>query len=146
MYLYATVYMSKYDRDKGKKASKIRALFPDIYLSDNLDSVSVKFEIGYWRKANHIHKWFVENVQEGEDNCQNSYVSREDLKKLLSLVEEALNNKKKSKTLLPTESGFFFGGTKYDKYYFNDLKSTKEIIVKALKLPDEYEFEYHSSW
>lgn len=21
-------------------------------------------EVGYWRKANHIHKWFVDNVQE----------------------------------------------------------------------------------
>ena len=24
-------------------------------------------EVGYWRKANQIHRWFVENVQKGED-------------------------------------------------------------------------------
>ena len=26
-------------------------------------------EVGYWRKANHIHKWFVDNVQDGIDDC-----------------------------------------------------------------------------
>lgn len=25
--------------------------------------------VAYWRKANAIHKWFVENVQDGEDDC-----------------------------------------------------------------------------
>ena len=26
-------------------------------------------QVGYWRKANQIHNWFVENVQDGEDDC-----------------------------------------------------------------------------
>lgn len=26
-------------------------------------------EVGYWRKANQIHAFFVENVQDGEDDC-----------------------------------------------------------------------------
>lgn len=26
-------------------------------------------EVGYWRKANQIHNFFVENVQDGEDDC-----------------------------------------------------------------------------
>lgn len=32
-------------------------------------------QVAYWRKANAIHKWFVDNVQEGNDNCQSYYVS-----------------------------------------------------------------------
>lgn len=26
-------------------------------------------QVGYWRKANAIHKWFVDNIQDGEDDC-----------------------------------------------------------------------------
>ena len=26
-------------------------------------------QVGYWRKANEIHNWFVDNVQNGEDDC-----------------------------------------------------------------------------
>ena len=31
--------------------------------------------VGYWRKANHIHKWFVDNVQGGNDDCGDYLVS-----------------------------------------------------------------------
>lgn len=40
-------------------------------------------ELGYWRKANQIHHWFVENVQNGIDECQASFVSKEQLHSLL---------------------------------------------------------------
>ena len=42
-------------------------------------------EVGYWRKANQIHNWFVANVQDGEDKCQKAYVSKEQLSKLLEI-------------------------------------------------------------
>lgn len=45
-------------------------------------------DIGYWRKANHIHKWFVENVQDGKDDCGEYYVSRENLLSLLDLCRK----------------------------------------------------------
>jgi hypothetical protein len=41
--------------------------------------------VGYWRKANAIHKWFVENCQNGEDDCRLAYVSREKLQELLDI-------------------------------------------------------------
>lgn len=41
-------------------------------------------QVGYWRKANHIHNWFVENVQDGEDDCRyHGEVTKEDLEELL---------------------------------------------------------------
>lgn len=49
-------------------------------------------EIGYWRKANQIHHWFVENVQEGGDDCGEYVVSRDQLKSLLTLVDEAIKS------------------------------------------------------
>jgi len=38
--------------------------------------------VGYWRKANAVHRWFVEKVQGGRDECQGSPVSREQLGEL----------------------------------------------------------------
>lgn len=49
-------------------------------------------EIGYWRKANAIHNWFVENVQNGVDDCGEYEVSKSDLKELLSLCKEVKDN------------------------------------------------------
>jgi len=50
--------------------------------------------------------------------------------------------------LLPTKSGFFFGGTDYDEYYIEDLKDTVKILERAL---NEIDFKherliYSSSW
>ena len=41
--------------------------------------------VGYWRKANAIHKWFVDNVQDGEDDCNYYEVTEEQLKELLDI-------------------------------------------------------------
>lgn len=44
--------------------------------------------VGYWRKANQIHKWFVDNCQDGVDDCRQAYVSLNQLKELLSLCKQ----------------------------------------------------------
>jgi hypothetical protein len=53
-----------------------------------------KEEIGYWRKANQIHAWFVDNVQGGKDDCEEYGVSRSQLGQLLAAVKEVLDNSK----------------------------------------------------
>jgi len=147
MYLYARINISKFDdKESIKKAEEVRNIFPEMFKSNNLDSVEIRFESGYWRKANHIHKWFVKKCQEGKDECQDSYVSRNELKELLDLCKRVLNNKKLAKEELPSTSGCFFGGTDYDEYYFSDLEDTIKIIERCLKLPDCWDFVYHSSW
>jgi len=107
----------------------------------------VELEIGYWRKANQIHKWFVENVQENNDDCDTYEVSEEKLKELLNVVNKALSSQS-PEILLPTQGGFFFGSTEYDKWYVRDLQSTKAIIEKWLAFPDKdkYDVYYGSSW
>lgn len=47
-------------------------------------------EVAYWRKANAIHQWFVDNVQNGEDDCHEYKVSREDLEELCGICGEIL--------------------------------------------------------
>jgi hypothetical protein len=39
-------------------------------------------EVAYWRKANAIHRWFVGNVQDGNDDCRGYRVSRDQLSRL----------------------------------------------------------------
>ena len=106
-------------------------------------------EVLYWRKANAIHNWFVENCQDGIDECQESYVSREKLEELANICEEVVRTKNTS--LLETTSGFFFGGTEYDDYYFEECKRTAKEIRKVLKeeTPENGysgDFVYQSSW
>ena len=113
---------------------------------DNSPVKEVSIDAGYWRKANAIHDWFVKNVQGGEDQCNPHYVSREDLIALKEVCEEVLADRKRTAELLPTASGFFFGSTEYDQYYFDDIKATIEIIDRCLELPTSWEFEYRSSW
>ena len=143
---------------------------------------SIDREVGYWRKANQIHKWFVDNCQNGEDNCEEHYVELDKLKELLdickkikenchliegrvnngytfkkdeegNLVKEeividgkVMQNSEIAEELLPTQSGFFFGGTDYDEYYMNDIDNTIKIIEDLLKEEDIGDIYYRSSW
>lgn len=47
-------------------------------------------EAGYWRKANAIHQWFVTNVQDGADDCKEYYVSSDQMRELLAIVNRVL--------------------------------------------------------
>ena len=111
----------------------------------NIGMVKTVTEIGYWRKSNHIHKWFVDNVQDGIDNCQPHDLSKEQLIELKEVCKEVLKDRNKAEELLPTGSGFFFGTTDYGEWYFEDIKETIKIINWALDQDFEY-FQYESSW
>ena len=53
----------------------------------------IKEEVGYWRKANQIHNWFVDHVQDGEDDCcYHNEVTRDTLELLLNTCYEVLNS------------------------------------------------------
>lgn len=110
----------------------------------------IEEEIGYWRKANQIHNWFVENVQNGNDNCGTYYVEVGQLEELSENCKAVLTDHSKADRLLPTQPGFFFGGTEYDEWYFDQLEQTVEIIDGILAEMKEndtyYEFYYQSSW
>jgi hypothetical protein len=106
----------------------------------------IVIEAGYWRKANAIHKWFVDNVQNGTDDCGGYRVDREDLTKLRDLCQQVLDFRHLATDKLPPAKGFFFGSNDINEWYFEDLKQTIEICNDALALPDSWEFEYHSSW
>ncbi len=102
-------------------------------------------EAGYWRKANAIHRWFVENVQDGKDDCGNYFVPPSSLKELLELCLAVKLNPEQADELLPTSSGFFFGGDEYDEWYFDKIEYTIEVLKEALADEDS-SYYYSSSW
>ena len=108
---------------------------------------NIEEEVGYWRKANQIHRWFVENVQNGVDNCGEYSVSKGELEELRNICTEVLNDHSKAEELLPSASGFFFGNTDYDEWYYNDVQHTIEIIDKIIgETNPNQDIYYSSSW
>lgn len=60
--------------------------------TDNYTYKSCGDNIGYWRKANQIHQWFVDNIQDGVDDCGwHREVTEQDLKSLLDTCQTVLN-------------------------------------------------------
>ena len=149
MYLYKKHYVKNWDWmsdnerhtisiKKGKK--KLDHIKPDriCYVME---------QVMEWRKFNALHKWFVDNVQEGVDDCKESFVDESDLKMLLETLTYVYDNKDTAETILPTAQGFFFGSDEIDEYYWEEVKST---IIQLKDLLEEdnksASFYYRSSW
>ncbi len=89
MYLYRQQYANPKLKGtlKLEQAGKHMTITPErpTYLRE---------EIACWHKANHIHRWFVENVQNGRDDCRDYDVDESHLKDLLATVIAVLNRSK----------------------------------------------------
>lgn len=112
----------------------------------------VEAEVMYWRKANAIHRWFVDNVQDGVDECQESYIDSKKLSELRDVCRTVLEDRSRGAELLPVQSGFFFGGTEYNEWYFEYVERTlkwldgllfKDTFDEKFK---NWEFYYQASW
>ncbi len=85
MHLTAKKYVSAWEHNGEEAGLLFKKLLKAANISfDMVDqgspSGNLEFHIGYWRKANAIHNWFVQHVQDGKDECQLAYVSIEDLR------------------------------------------------------------------
>lgn len=177
MYLYRKTYVGNQYR---KPEGKVQIIVPDNEVG--VFSIDKKFfnpdkvvyiveEAAYWRKANSIHNFFVEEVQDGVDNCKEHYVEMEVLRKLVRFCKEDIeiiesqpytvetytdffySEEKEYKkydidtellNLQPTQ-GFFFGSYDIDEFYVNDLKETIEMITPLLE-DRTNDYFYRSSW
>lgn len=145
MYLSARRSIHSFDEAAQKIATAVRKAAGIKFDTGNLNSTTIEIEAAYWRKANAIHGWFVDHVQEGVDNCGHYYVSRKSLQELHDLCASILSGEV-SKDVLPPQEGFFFGDVDDDVGYKEDLVDTVDQLAKVLKLPEEWDFQYHSSW
>ena len=161
MYLHAKKYVEKINWDKLDRDNDIGLDSPEVVnplwndivntarmadVAVDIYGVHVEVTCAYWRKANQIHKWFVDNVQGGNDNCGEYYVSQNKLEELLDLVNRALAER--NPTLLSPQGGFFFGSTDIDEWYWRDLENTKTKLERIFDLPQlsDLSFYYSSSW
>lgn len=108
-----------------------------------------------WRKSNAIHHWFVENVQDDNDDCGSYCVTIESLEELRDICQNVIDKHDNtySQEVLPTEAGFFFGDTDINQYYYEDVKRTADALNKELLLTKkiagtklEIEYSYQASW
>ena len=134
--------------------------FQDAPIEHQYNHLTYVFPIITWRKANAIHKFFVDEVQKGNDNCERHYVSRDKLQELLDRITTILDIKTpvaremKAEELLPTDiEGCFFGTKEYDDWYYKDLEDTKKTLEKVFEYEENAEagkcfdsFYYQSSW
>jgi hypothetical protein len=154
MYLTVEESVSGYTYSADSKSPKFDDLsaLSEFEPAEDSPMLTITTTVAYWRKANAIHAWFVENVQKGVDECQRSYVSVEQLEQLLTDVRAVLESPSKAAETLPTQSGFFFGSTDYDEYYTQDLARTLRVltpVVDRLKAAEHsYDFGifYQASW
>ena len=111
------------------------------------DGTMPKIEVGYWRKANAIHNWFVVNVAGGEDDCLSYPVSQDQLECLRNLCHRLLIKKSENaaKRELQPKEGFFFGSTDIDEGYWQDLETTVKTI-DALDFNEDVNYYYQASW
>jgi len=156
-YLSANEYISRwdyspdYDRSENELFSQIVSQFGVDVDPSGFAGLTIDFPMGYWRKANQIHHWFVQELADGEDDCRKMFVTRENLEELLSLCLQVLavrytpQGESVAKDLLPPSAGFFFGTYEIDEYYYSDLENTVETIDRCLKSKFDY-FEYQASW
>ena len=52
----------------------------------------VACKVGYWRKANAIHKWFVDKVQNGIDDCSYYLVNYKNIQELKDICDKILQD------------------------------------------------------
>jgi hypothetical protein len=89
-------------------------------------------DVMYWRKANAIHKWFVDNCQDGVDDCKEYYVSMEQLKELYQVCCKVLKASKLIKGKIENGYDINSDGTKNpimeDGEYIEDSSVAKELL------------------
>lgn len=180
MYLERRSYVKNWEHTPPEERHSVRVLRNGAECSIKPDRVSYVIEqVAYWRKANQIHKWFVDNAQSGDDNGEPHEVTRAELQELVDLCKQVLASVETvpgtvhdgtqfhadgrvepithegvviaqaglAAQLLPTQSGFFFGGTAYDEYYLEDLRNTIAQLEPILAIEnDDATYEYTASW
>lgn len=179
MYLYRRSYVKNWNHTSEPSRHDITIKRGGI-VRDDIKPERIAYiveEVAYWRKANHIHKWFVDKCQGGVDDCREHYVETEQLAELVGLCKQVLESIETvdgqvnmgtthfadgrvehhtkpgpvvaqqglAAALLPTQAGFFFGGTDYDEYYLDDIRKTVELL-EPLLTDGSGEFFYDSSW
>lgn len=120
MYLSKRKYVKNWEHMKPEDRHTITIKKAGKTIVSKLPIKEVVYEAAYWRKANAIHNWFVQNVQDGEDDCRQYYVSGEQLQELVDLCKQVLKVAK-------TEQGKVVNGYSMSKDKNGDIVKTENL-------------------
>jgi hypothetical protein len=86
----------------------------------------------YFRKVNFVYRYFADKLV---NEC--CFADKEDIEELISRCDKVLADHSLAEELLPTQSGFFFGSTDYDEWYFNKVEDCKQQMEDLLSKYNE---------
>lgn len=94
MYLTKRRYVKNWNFTKPEEKHTVTVKRAGKVIKDKMPVTDIIYEAGYWRKANAIHKWFVDNCAKENYTGAEVYVSEEQLQELLDkcklIVEKAV--------------------------------------------------------
>ena len=101
----------------------------EYWVNEILDSFSTSEDM-YFRKVNFLYAYFADRLE--KEQC---IVTLDDCQKIIKYAETILETRDTdiAEKLLPTQSGFFFGSTAYDDYYFEDVRDVLEQFSEYIE-------------
>lgn len=141
MYLRGDKFISNWDTsqiDENGMALEVKR--PVI---DGFEVSSYNLDLGYWRKFAPLHHFIIRVFADGEDNCQEIYLSADDLRRIAAALRD--DN-------LPDNdecAGFFFGTPESWDADRAEAEEHAETFDKAAKWVESNSWNsviYQASW
>lgn len=126
MYATRRLYVNSWEHEDAEARYKVqieRGGKPVVGIQSNRISV-VEELVMSWRKANHIHKWFVDNVQSGQDDCKEYEVDFDQIADLRTVCIKVTGASK-------LVDGMVYKGTVYDEEHPNGV--TQRVPGKVIE-------------
>lgn len=158
MYFYARkTGFAAFDRRDKESGAEDRTDYPkDISpLGDYIERWNYRskitqeeWQIGYFRKFNALHACIVGRFGDESRGWEDVKLAKENVEEILEDMKKVAENHDLAEDLLPTQEGFFFGCTDYDKWYFSNVEDGIEFFELVLKTLDftKYDFVYRASY
>lgn len=138
--------MNKFGYDHNNKVIE-RVMTPQEIESIFEEEVKHMYKISdaYFRKVNFIYAYFQDRLE--NESC---VITKNELNEFIQVCKDVYNHKGDedyASEFLPTTSGFFFGSTSYDDWYWDDVKDCIKQMQKLYKsLKDEDFVLWDFSW
>jgi hypothetical protein len=146
MYLEAKLHLPPYNTELAAVRHAIGQAIgytPPTEKPDNdatlMEITGVSVRVGYWRKFDPLHRWFVNNVQEGHDDCRPAYVPPDVLAELEDQLDQVSDD--------PESASEYFVSEDDVPMEEGDVDYTLKVVVHAKKLQERgWDIYYRASW
>lgn len=138
-----------------RKANQIHAWFVKNVQEGEDDCRSYDVSAGQLRELRDTCKRVLDSCKLVDGQVVNGYTFENS--EMAPIIEEGqtIEDPLLAAELLPVQSGFFFGGTGYDQWYYRNVLETHDKLTKLLEWYDadkgddqysDWSFTYQSSW